>query len=77
MHRKCMDEEALFDADGNPLCPYDAALAALDWLDTVLTLYAHSFNEEQLEDLIERLRSYLRILEERREMLVRSRSSSS
>ncbi len=63
MHRNCIDEEILTDAAGDHLCPYDAALAALDWFDSVVTNYTHSFTEDQRRELIDRLRSYIELLE--------------
>ncbi len=63
MHRNCIDEEILTDASGDHLCPYDAALAALDWFDSVVTNYAHSFSEDQRHELIGRLRTYIELLE--------------
>lgn len=63
MHRSCASDEALVDADENNLCPYDAMLAALDWFDAVLTVYVKSLTAEQRNDIIERLRSYISVLE--------------
>ncbi len=63
MHRGCLDEEVLTDANGEPLCPYDAALAALDWLDSVVTQYASSIPPDKREDLIERMKKLIAILE--------------
>jgi len=63
MHRTCVDEEILTDAAGEPLCPYDAALAALDWFDAIVTNYPHSLSEDQRRELIDRLRSYIELLE--------------
>jgi len=63
MHKRCLSDEALLDADGNPLCPYDAMAAALDWFDTTLSIYASSLSEEQKSTIISRLRSYLSMLE--------------
>ena len=63
MHPGCVDEEALRDAYGEPLCPYDAALAALDWLDAVLTTYIGSLNDEQRKEIAERMRNLLSLLE--------------
>lgn len=63
MHRDCVDEEILTDAAGEYLCPYDAAIAALDWFDSVITCYSHSLTEDQRRELIDRLRSYIELLE--------------
>ncbi len=62
MHRGCVDEEALTDADGNPLCPYCAAIAAIDWFDAVITSYSHALSDEQREEIIARLENYLKLL---------------
>lgn len=62
MHRKCIDEEILIDSEGSILCPYDAALAALDWLDAILSIYISSLTKEQREEIIERLKIYLNVL---------------
>ncbi len=63
MHRGCVDEEVLTDAAGDPLCPYDAALAALDWLDGVLTQYSSSLTKEQKEEVVERMKKLISLLE--------------
>ena len=63
MHPGCVDEEVLRDAYGDPLCPYDAALAALDWLDEVLTTYGSSLSEDQRREICERMRNLLNLLE--------------
>ena len=62
MHRGCVDEEVLTDAAGEPLCPYDAALAALDWLDNVLSQYGSSLSAEQKEEILERIRGLMQLL---------------
>lgn len=63
MHKSCTHDEALLDAEGNILCPYDAMMAALDWFDYIVSLYADTLSKEQRDDIIERLRSYLNLLE--------------
>jgi len=63
MHRGCVDEEVLTDAVGEPLCPYDAALAALDWLDSVVSQYSSSIPRDKREELAERLRKLAALLE--------------
>lgn len=63
MHRSCAHDETLLDAEENTLCPYDAIIAALDWFDAVITVYADTLSEEQRNDIIERLKSYLNLLE--------------
>ncbi len=62
MHKRCVDEEILMDSEGSILCPYDAALAALDWLDMILSIYTSSFTKEQREEIIARLKNYLDML---------------
>ncbi len=57
-----MDEEVLVDSEGNTLCPYCAAIAALDWFDAIVTEYVHVFTSEEREDLIKRLESYIALL---------------
>jgi len=64
MHRGCIDEEVLTDAYGEPLCPYDAALAALDWLDNVLTQYSSSLTNEQRKEIAERMKKLIQLLGE-------------
>ena len=68
MHESCIDREILEDSEGNILCPYDAALAALDWFDAVITTYIGSLksseNKEKLQDLVKRLENYIKIIEE-------------
>jgi len=64
MHRRCVDEEVLTDASGKWLCPYDAAMAALDWLDAILTHYSHALTPEQRDDVVSRLKNYLKLLGE-------------
>jgi len=66
MHRECVDEEVLMDSEGNVLCPYDAALAALDWFDNIISLYSSSFSDEQLNEIIDRLNTYIEMLRNRR-----------
>ncbi|MDK6029082.1 hypothetical protein QPL79_06870 [Ignisphaera sp. 4213-co] len=65
MHEDCVDREILEDAEGNVMCPYDAALAALDWLDAIVTTYHNSLKSDKnkLNDVVERLKNYLAILE--------------
>lgn len=63
MHRSCASDEALLDAEENSLCPYDAMIAALDWFDAVVSEYVDILNNEQRNDVIGRLRSYLNLLE--------------
>ncbi len=62
MHRRCIDEEILTNAEGSILCPYDVALAALDWFDSILSTYASSFTNKQREEIVERLKTYLNML---------------
>jgi predicted RNA-binding Zn-ribbon protein involved in translation (DUF1610 family) len=66
MHEDCIDREVLEDSEGNVLCPYDVLLAALDWFDIVVNTYYESLKicEEKLKDVIERLKSYIKLLEE-------------
>ncbi len=68
MHESCIDREILEDSEGNILCPYDAALAALDWFDAVITTYIASLkspeNKEKLQDIEARLKNYIKIIEE-------------
>ncbi|RLG76566.1 MAG: hypothetical protein DRO12_04235 [Thermoprotei archaeon] len=64
MHRRCVEEELLTDSAGEWLCPYDAVLAALDWVDAVLNQYAHALTPEQRDDIVERLKNYLKLLGE-------------
>jgi hypothetical protein len=63
MHKSCASDEALLDAEENALCPYDAMMAALDWFDAVILTYANTLNDVQKNDVIERLRSYTKLLE--------------
>lgn len=63
MHKDCIDEEILTDAIGDYLCPYCAAVSALDWLDSILIQFSNSLNEKQREEISSRLKSYLDILE--------------
>lgn len=62
MHKSCASDEALMDADGNILCPYDTLLAALDWFDAVISTYPSALNEEQRSDIVGRLKSYIDII---------------
>lgn len=66
MHRGCIDEEVLEDSEGNLLCPIDAALAALDWLDAVLSLYEDVLkrDKELRTTLVSRLKNYYLALNE-------------
>ncbi|MEM2529322.1 MAG: hypothetical protein QXG40_08020 [Ignisphaera sp.] len=66
MHRSCASSDTLTDAEDNKLCPYDAMLAALDWFDAILTEYTDSLSSEQRNEVADRLRSYLDILENRK-----------
>ena len=63
MHRGCIDEEILTDVEGNYLCPVCAARTALDWFDNIISLYAHSIKDNNKEEIIERLKNYIKILE--------------
>lgn len=62
MHRSCASDEALIDAEENIMCPYDAILAALDWLDIVITTYANSLSDEERKNIVKRLESYQKLL---------------
>lgn len=62
MHKRCIDEEILTDAEGAIMCPYDSALAALDWFDSIISTYSSSFTDEQREEIIERLKNYINML---------------
>jgi len=64
MHKSCIDEEVLMDVTGEYLCPICAARAALDWLDNIISLYASSMKGEDRKEIIERLKTYIRLLEE-------------
>jgi hypothetical protein len=66
MHEDCVDREVLEDSEGNILCPYDAVLAALDWFDTIINTYHASLkvDSEKHSDIIERLKNYIKLLEE-------------
>lgn len=64
MHASCIDEEVLSDAEGNILCPRCAAIAALDWLDNILSLYAHSIRGEDRREIVDRLKTMVKLLEE-------------
>jgi len=44
------------------MCPYDSALAALDWFDSIISTYSSSFTDEQREEIIERLKNYINML---------------
>ena len=66
MHRRCIDEEILTDSVGDYLCPYCAAISALDWFDSVITQFPGAFSKDEKEELIARLKSYLNILEKPR-----------
>ena len=59
MHRDCIDEEVLSDAEGTILCPSCALRAALDWADHILSLYAHSIRGEDREELRDKLKTLL------------------
>ncbi len=63
MHKSCIDEEVLSDAEGNILCPRCAAIAALDWLDNIISLYAHSITGEDRGEIIDRLKTMVKLLE--------------
>lgn len=65
MHEDCIDREILEDSEGNIMCPYDAALAALDWFDAIVTEYHDSLksDKDKLRDIVERLKSYISLLE--------------
>ncbi|MEM0027201.1 MAG: hypothetical protein QXT53_06620 [Ignisphaera sp.] len=65
MHEDCVDREILEDSEGNIMCPYDAALAALDWFDAIVTEYHDSLksDKDKLRDIVERLKSYISLLE--------------
>ena len=62
MHKGCVDEEVLSDAEGNILCPSCALRAALDWADHILSLYAHSIRGEDREELRDKLKTLLNTL---------------
>ncbi len=64
MHKSCIDEEILSDAEGNIMCPRCAAIAALDWLDNILSLYAHSIIGEDRREVVGRLKTLVKLLEE-------------
>lgn len=64
MHKSCANDEVLLDQEENYLCPYDAMLAALDWFDGVITTYVSVLNEEQKNDVLSRLKSYVNLLSE-------------
>ncbi len=64
MHKSCIDEEVLSDAEGNILCPRCAAIAALDWLDNILSLYAHSIKGNDREEVIGRLKTLVDLLKQ-------------
>jgi len=64
MHKSCIDEEVLSDAEGNILCPKCASIAALDWLDHILTLYSHSIKGSDREELLGRLKTMVKLLGE-------------
>ncbi len=64
MHKSCVDEEVLSDAEGNILCPRCATIAALDWLDNILSLYAHSIIGEDRREIIDKLKTIVKLLEE-------------
>ena len=65
LHRSCIDNDILRDANGNALCPYCAAISALDWLDNVITLYLRPLkNSVLLSDIVERMKNLLKILVE-------------
>lgn len=66
MHKNCASDEVLLDAEENNLCPYDAMMAALDWFDAVASTYASVLNDEQRNDVIERLKSYISLLKSER-----------
>ncbi len=65
MHKRCIDEEILTDAYGNYLCPSCAAISALEWLDLILSFYASSIRNEKRSEIVDRLRNYIKMLEER------------
>lgn len=63
MHKDCVDEEVLSDAEGNIMCPQCALQAAVDWVDHIITFYASSIHNEVREELRERLASLVKLLE--------------
>jgi len=64
MHKHCVDEELLTDAEGNYLCPFDAALAALDWLDELVSVYISALTREQRSELAGRLSNIVKVLQD-------------
>jgi len=64
MHKHCVDEELLTDAEGNYLCPFDAALAALDWLDEIVSVYLSALTREQRAELASRLSNIVKVLQD-------------
>jgi len=64
MHRHCVDEELLTDAEGNYLCPFDAALAALDWLDELVSVYLSALTRDQRTELLSRLSNIVKVLQD-------------
>ena len=63
MHRGCIDEEVLSDAEGNIMCPRCALQAAIDWVDHIITFYANSIRGEAGEEVKERLMNLVKLLE--------------